>query len=129
MQTRCDALGENLVKAMFIGYGWTYHYETINIQINKIARPSRMTSDAEIEDNFLRKLHEKAVQLDNSLPLMSMHMKGYVPDGRHTGISCNQFPASVDQSTKVTVIHRGSVQYMRPTVRGNGLGAAAANKF
>ena len=80
MQARCDTFGENLVKAALPGSRWTYHHDTINIHISKIARHSCMTNGTETEDYFLRKLQETAIQLDNSLPLLSKHLKDYAPD-------------------------------------------------
>jgi len=59
-----------------------------------------MTSDMEIEDYFMRKLNESAVLNNGSLPLQSQHLKGYVSDGRQSGIACNKFPAGIDQFTK-----------------------------
>jgi hypothetical protein len=40
-----------------------------------------MVSDMEVEDYFLRKLRETAISLAQFVPLMSKHLKGYVPDG------------------------------------------------
>ncbi len=74
-----------------------------------------MTSETEIEDYYIRKLQESAVQTNIDLPLLSKHLKGYVPDGRQTGIACNKFPTGVDQFKKVKVIHNGSVQYKNKT--------------
>ena len=51
----------------------------------------------EIEDNFMRKLQESAVSNNGFLPLLIRHLKGYVPDGRQTGIACNKYLASIDQ--------------------------------
>jgi hypothetical protein len=83
----------------------------------------------EIEDYFMRKLQESAFSNNGFLPLLSRHLKGYVPDGRQTGIACNKYPAGIDQYTKTKVIHNGTVHYMRPVVRDNNLGVAAVSKF
>ncbi len=56
----------------------------INVQLHKIFRQSGMTSDLEVEDYFLRKLKETAVNQGQNMPLLSRNLKGYVPDGRHT---------------------------------------------
>ena len=60
-----------------------------------------MTNDTEIEDYFLRKLQESAVQPGNSLPHLIKHLKWYVLNGKQTGISCEKFPADVDKFTEV----------------------------
>ena len=88
-----------------------------------------MTSDLEIEDYFLRKLKETAVNPSQNVPLLSKNLRGYVPDGRQTGIANSKYPAGVNQFTKVKVIHSGAVQYNRTEVRDNPEGAAAANLF
>ncbi len=63
------------------------------------------------------------------MSLLSKKLKGYVPDGHHTGIACGKYPAGVDQFTKVKVIHNGAVQYKRLDVKDDQHGAAAVNKF
>jgi hypothetical protein len=78
---------------------------------------------------FMRRLQESAIIPDNSVPLLSKHLRGYVPDGRQTGIACGKYPAGVDQYTEVKVIHSGTIQYDRPDVRNNPGGSAAVNKF
>ncbi len=60
-ETRCDAYGENLVNATLPGGGWMYHHDGINLHLHKILRQSGMTNDLEIEDYFLRKLKETAI--------------------------------------------------------------------
>ena len=75
-----------------------------------------MVSDMEMEDFFLRKLRETAINLALSVPLLR-NLKGYVPDGHQTGIACGKYPAGVNQFTEVKVIHSGTVQYRRPDVR------------
>jgi len=57
----------------------------------------------------LRKLNESAIIPNNSMPLLNKHLKGYVPDGRRTGIASIKHPAGVDQLTEVKVIHNGTV--------------------
>ena len=80
-ETECDVFGENLVKATLLGGGWTYHHNGINLQLHRISRQSGMVSDMEVEDYFLRKLRETAINPAQSVPLLSKHLKGYVPDG------------------------------------------------
>ncbi len=128
-EMRCDAYGENLVKATLPEGGWTYHHDGINLQLHKIFRQSSMTSDLEIEDYFLRKLKETAINPGQNVPLLSRNLKGYVPDGRQTGIAKSKYPAGVNQFTEDKVIHSGAVQYSRTDVRDDNGGAAAANKF
>ncbi len=88
-----------------------------------------MTSDLEIQDYFLRKLRETAINPGQNVPLLSKNLKGYVPNGRQTRIANIKYPAGVNQFTTVKVIHSGAVQYGRTDVRDNFEGAAAANKF
>ncbi len=76
-----------------------------------------MVSDLEVEDYFLRKLRETAINPSQPVPLLSKHLKGYVPDGRQTGIANAKYPAGVNQFTEVKVIHSGAVQYKRPEMR------------
>ena len=83
----------------------------------------------EVEDLFLRRLQKSAITLDDSLPLLNKHLKGYVPDGRETGIACGKQPAGVDQFTEVKVIHNGTIQYRRPEVKDNLVGSTVVNKF
>ncbi len=45
---------------------------------------SGMISDMEVEDFFLRKLRETAINPALSVPLLSKNLKGYVPDGHQT---------------------------------------------
>ena len=66
---------------------------------------------------------------DDHVPVVSKHLRGYVPDGRQTGIACGKYPAGVDQYTEVKIIHSGTIQYNRPDVRNNPRGSAAVNKF
>ncbi len=80
-KTECDVFGENLVKATLSGGGWTYHHNGINLQLHRIFRQSGMVSDMEVEDYFLRKLRETAINPAQYVPLMGKHLKGYVPDG------------------------------------------------
>ena len=74
-----------------------------------IAKLSRMVNSMEVGDFFMRKLNESAIILDNIMSLLSKHLKGYVPDGRHTGIASSKHPVGVDQLTEVKVIHSGAV--------------------
>ena len=98
-QTLCDAYGENLAKATLPGSGWTYHHDSIILQIHKIARQSRLFNEREIEDYFMRRLQKNVVLTNNYVPLLSKHLKGYVPDARQIGIACNKFPTGIDQLT------------------------------
>jgi hypothetical protein len=64
-----------------------------------------------------------------SVPLLSKHLKGYVPDGHQTGIACRKYPVGVNQFTEVKVIHNGTVQYRRLEVGDDAQGAVAVNAF
>jgi hypothetical protein len=55
----------------------------------------------EVEDFFLRKLRETEINPTQLVPLMSKNLKGYVPDGHQTGITCGKYPAGVNQFTEV----------------------------
>ena len=88
-----------------------------------------MTSDMEVEDYFMRKVREMAINPVQTEPLLSRNRKGYVPDGRQTGIANGKYPAEINQFTEVKVIHSGTVQYNRIDVRDDPQGSAAANKF
>ncbi len=68
-----------------------------------------MVSSMKVEDLFIRRLSESAIIPDNNMPLLGKHLKGYVPDGRHTGIPSSKHPAGVDQFMEVKVIHSGKV--------------------
>ncbi len=81
-EIECDAYGENLVKATLHGAGWTLQHDAINLQVHMIASQSDMVSNMEVDDLFLCRLQESALTLDNNVPLLSKHSKGYVPDGR-----------------------------------------------
>ena len=58
-----------------------------------------------------------AVTPSESVPILSEHLRGYVPNGGHMGIASNKFPGRIDQFTKVKVIHIVKVHYMRLGVR------------
>ena len=92
-ETECDAYGENLVKATLPRAGWTLYHDAINLQVHRIARQSGMVSIMEVEDLFLRRLRESAITPHDFVPLLSKDLKGYVPDGRQTGIACGKHPA------------------------------------
>ncbi len=81
----------------------------MNLQLHRIFRQSGMTSDMEVEDYFLRKLRETAINPRLSLPLLSRNLKGYVPYGHQTGIANGKYPAGIDLFTEVKVIHSGRV--------------------
>ena len=104
-------------------------YNGINLQLHKILRHSGMCIDMEVEDYFLRKLKKTAINLAQSVPLLSKILKGYVPDGCQTGIACGKYPAGVNRFPKVKVIHSGAVQYRRREVRDNQQRAAVVNAF
>jgi len=89
-ETLCDPYGENLVKATLPGGGWTYHHNGINLQLHRIFRQSDMTSDMEVEDYFIKKLREMAINPVETVPLLSKNLRGYVPDGHHTGIASSK---------------------------------------
>ena len=127
--TECDAYGENLVKATLSGARWTLHLAAINLQVHMIAKQSGMNSSMEVGDFFMRRLGESAIIPDNNMPLLSKHLKGYVPDGRQTRVASSKHPAGIDQSTEVKVIHSGAVQYKRPDDRDNPSRSAAVHKF
>ncbi len=101
----CDPFGENLAKATLPGARWTYHHDEVNQQIHRMVRQSGMVSQMEIEDYFIRKLQSMAILPQNTVPILNKHLKGYVPDGRQMGITCNKFPGEIDQFTEVKVIH------------------------
>ena len=102
---QCDAYGENLVKAKLPGAGWALHHDAIDLQVHMIGRQSGMVSSMEVGDFFMRRLSESAIIPDHSMPLIGKHIKGYVPDGRQTGIASSKYPAGVDQFTEVKIIH------------------------
>ena len=83
-ETECDAFGEKLVKAALPGAGWTLHHDAINLQIHRVARQSGMVSTMEVEEYFLRRLQESAINPDFAMPLLGKQLRGYVPDGRQT---------------------------------------------
>jgi hypothetical protein len=128
-ETECDAYGENLVKATLLEAGWTLHHDAIDLQAHRIARHSGLVSIMEVEEFFLHRLHETSITPDDFVPLLGKHLKGYVPDGRQTGIACGKHPAGMDQFTEVKIIHSGSIQYKRPDVIYNPGGSATVNKF
>ena len=113
-ETESYAYGENLIKETLPGARWVLHHDAINLQVHRIARQSGMTSSMEVGDFFMRRLNESAIISGNNMPLLSKHLKGYVPDGRQTGIASSKHSAGIDQFTEVKVIHCGTVQYRRP---------------
>ena len=54
---------------------------------------------------------------NESVPILSMHLKGYVPNGMKLGIACNKLQGGIDHVTEVKVIHNGKVKYRRTDVR------------
>ncbi len=65
----------------------------------------------EVEDNFLRKVREMAINPVETVPLLSKNLRGYVPDGHQTGIANSKYPAGVNQFIEIKIIHSGAVQY------------------
>jgi hypothetical protein len=63
------------------------------------------------------------------LPILSKHLKGYIPDGRRLWIACSKFPGGIDQFKEVKVIHIGTVRNRRKNVWDNQTGATTVNKF
>ena len=47
-----------------------------------MVRQSGMVSQMEIEDYFIRKLHGMAISPENTVPILSKHLRGHVPDGK-----------------------------------------------
>ena len=86
-----------------------------------------MVRQLEIEDYFIRKQQGMVITPSESVPILSKHLKGYVPNGRQLGIACNKFQDGIDQFTEVKVIHSGTVQYRRPDLRDDQQGSAAVN--
>ena len=86
-ETGCDVYGENLVKATLPEGVWIYHHNGSNLQLHKIFRQSGICSDFEVEDFFLRKLREKAINPAQTVPLLSKKSKGYVPEGHQSWIA------------------------------------------
>jgi len=127
--TRCDAYGETLAKATLQGSGWTYYHDEINKQIHMIIQQPYMAMQLEIEDNFIKKLQGTAISTNFTLPILSKHLKCYVPYGRQLGIASNKFPAGIDQFAEVEIIHNGTIQCRRPNVRDKPQGSAAVDKF
>jgi hypothetical protein len=57
-----------------------------------MVRQSRMVNRMEVEDYFIRKLQIMNISQHNSLPILSTHLKGHVPDEMQLGIAWNKFP-------------------------------------
>jgi hypothetical protein len=106
-----------------------YHQDGINLQLHRIFLQSGMASDVEVEDYFLRKLRETAINPVLFVPLLSRSLKGYVPYGHQTCITNGKYPTGIDQLTEVKVIHSGTVQYGMPDVRDDPQESAAIYKF
>ena len=66
------------------------------MQLHKIFRQSGMCIDMEVEDYFLRKLRETAINPAQYVPLLSRNLNGYVPDGHQAVIARGKYPAEVD---------------------------------
>ena len=84
----------------------------------------------EIDDYFVCKLKGMSIISPNdSVQVLSNHIKGYVLDGYQLWIVCNKIPSEIDQFTEVKVIHISTIQYKRPYIQHNHLGSSAVNKF
>ncbi len=55
-----------------------------------------MVNNMEVEDPFLRRLSKSVIVPNEFVPILNKHLKGYVPDGRQTGIACWKYPARVE---------------------------------
>ena len=88
-----------------------------------------MCIDMEVENYFLRKLKETAINQAMSVPLLSRNLKGYVPNRHQTGMACGKCPAGVNQFREAKVIHSGALQYRRPEARDDQQGATTLNAF
>jgi hypothetical protein len=88
-----------------------------------------MASHVEVEDYFIRKLQGMVITPNDTVPILSKHLKGYVPDGRLLGIANNKFLGGIDQFTEVKVVHNGTIHYIRPGVRDEQQGSTQVNKF
>ncbi len=47
-------------------------------------------SAMEVEEYFLRRLHESAINPDSAMPLLGKQLRGYVPDGMEADGNCKQ---------------------------------------
>ncbi len=72
------------------------HHNDINLQLHKIFRQSGVCIDMEVENYFIHKLKEMAVNPDEQVPILIKNLKGFVPDGHQTGIACRKYPAGVN---------------------------------
>ncbi len=77
----------------------------------------------------MSKVRKAAINPAQFVPLLSKHVKGYVPDGHQMGIANGKYPAGENQFTEVKVIHNGTMQYRRPKVRDDKHGSSAVKKF
>ncbi len=85
-------------------------HDAINLQVlRQIARQSEMVTSMEVEDLFIGKMSESAIMTEKIMPLLTKHLKGYVPDGSQTGIADNKHAAGVDQFSEVKVISNGTI--------------------
>ena len=98
-----------MVTTTLPGAGSTNHHDGTNSQPQKMFRQSCMVNDMEVEDYFLRKLQERAIQPKPNVSLLSKQLKGYVLDGHQTGIANGKYLVGIDQFTDVKVIHSGAV--------------------
>ncbi len=73
-KTECDAYGDNQIKATLLGARWTLHHDTINLQVHRVARQSGLVSTMEVEDYFLRRLQESAIQPNDAVPLLGKEL-------------------------------------------------------
>ena len=70
-----------------------------------------------------------AVTTNDSVPILSKHLRGYVPDRRQLRIAGDKFPGGIDQLTENKVIHNGTVHSLRHGVRNEQQGTTAVNNF
>jgi hypothetical protein len=82
-----------------------------------------------VEDYFLRKLQEIAINLVQTVSLLRRNLREYVLDGHQTRIANGKYPAGVNKFTEVKIIHSGTVQYNRTNFRDDPQGSAAVDKF
>ena len=80
-ETECDAFGENMVKVTLPGAGCTLHHDAINLQIHRVARKSGMVSTMEVEESFLRKLQESAINPESAMPLLGKSCEDFYRTG------------------------------------------------
>jgi hypothetical protein len=83
----------------------------------------------EVEDYFMRKVREMAINPVQTVRLLGSNLKGNVPDGRQTEIANGKYHAGANQFTEIKVIHSETVQYNMTNVKDDPQGSAAVDKF